>query len=139
MRKTIDIKLTDEYKEEVMNLIDDTIEKVIKREHASLSAADKRKIKNLALDQVNVNVTARSKLKSLWVFDSADCLTMIVEPDRKNKVKKGGHIKYTMRPNLTWLYGSEGITRKEFEERALEMLAEDVETAAFYGTLSYIT
>ena len=49
-----------------------------------------------------------------------------------------------MKNNLSWTYqttnknSEEKKNKKEFNETVLNLLLEDFETAAFYGTLSYV-
>ena len=82
IKEIIEIKLKDEFKDKALNLIDETIDKVAKAYGSSLSDKDKRKIKNLALDQVNVNVSHRANSKTLWVFNVENNLPILVEKDK---------------------------------------------------------
>lgn len=148
IRETVKIKLTESYKKEAMELIDDTIKLVSNKYGVQLNDKEHKKIKNLSLDQINVNISYRNKCKTLWVFDTEDSIPIIVEKEAsfKDPVKysldKGS---YRILTNLTWTFNSKnlkdgtGITHDEFEKEVLKMLLEDFETAAFYGVLSYIT
>lgn len=149
IKETVKVKLNDDYKSKALLLIDDTIEKVAELNGAVLERKDKSKIKNLALDQVNVNVSHRANCKTLWVFNIEDSLPILLE-EEKSIPKMGALMpdseqvgSYKMKPNLTWTFNRQndskgGINKKEFEKLALEMLLEDIETAAFYGALSYV-
>lgn len=150
IRETVHIELKKEYKEMVFELVDSTINKVAETHNEKITEANKRTIKNLCFDQVNIHVSSRAKSKTIWIFDTEECIPIIVErettqPELNAKTgKKKGTGSFVMKPNLTWTYNScnnkkGGMSKKKFEERVLEMLAEDFETAAFYGTLSYIT
>mgnify|MGYP000847702131 CR=1 FL=1 len=146
MRKTMKIKLTKEYKEKALNLIDKTIDKVADKFNYELSNKEKSIIKNLSLDQINVNVTSRAKLKTMWVFDTEEYLPVIVEKEHdygmlSSNTEEG---TYLMNPNLSWTFNKAnikkgGISYEEFENKVLELLLEDFETASFYGTLSYVS
>lgn len=149
IKETVEIKLSDEFKESALLLIDETIERVSEVHEVKLSVKSKRMIKNLALDQVNVNISHRASSKTLWVFNVESNLTLLLE--REESIPKLGALvpdnkkdgSYKMRPNLTWTLSrrndsDEGVTREGFEEISLDMLLEDMETAAFYGTLSYV-
>lgn len=149
IKETIKIKLDDNYKEKALTLIDDTIQKVSELNNSVLSDKDKRTIRNLTLDQVNVNVSQKASCKTLWVFSIESSLSVLVE--REESVPRLGALvpgekeigSYQMKPNLTWTLSksndkNEGLNRKSFEEMSLEMLLEDIETAAFYGALSYV-
>lgn len=143
-----EIKLSDEYKSKALILIDDTIEIVSNKFDVELSDVDKSTIRNLSLDQVNVNVAARANLKYMWVFDTEDTLPVIVEKAKTSsgllKIDEENEKYYLMKPNLSWTLNEEniskdGLTKEEFEKKVLRVLLEDFETAAFYGTLSYIS
>lgn len=150
IRETIKIKLTKEYKQEAMDLIDDTIDRVSDKFKFCLSEKDRRKIKNLSLDQVNINISQKNNSKTLWIFDTEEYIPIIVEKEEglpkmgllfQNESNVGC---YKMKPNLTWTFNKAnckkcGVTHEEFEGEVLKMLLEDFETASFYGTLSYIT
>lgn len=145
IKEIIEIKLKDEFKDKALNLIDETIDKVAKAYGSSLSDKDKRKIKNLALDQVNVNVSHRANSKTLWVFNVENNLPILVEKDKGLPkmgplIQENNNATYQMKPNLTWTLSkdNDGFSQDEFEEKVLEMLLEDIETAAFYGVLSYV-
>lgn len=149
IKESVKIKLSEKYKNEALLLIDETIDKVSESNGATLDTKDKRKIRNLTLDQVNVNVSHRANCKTLWVFSIEDSLSVIVE--REESLPKMGALmpddeqvgSYKMKPNLTWTFNREndsddGVGKEDFESKTLEMLLEDIETAAFYGTLSYV-
>lgn len=151
MKDTIQIKLTPAYKEQAVNIINQTIQQVAKRFNCNLNEQDIRKIRNLSLDQININVSQKTKSKTLWIFDAEDMLPMVIE--KEDNIVNFGLIgqseteltgAYSMNPNLSWTFNKAnlnkgGLTRKEFEDEVLKMLLEDFETAAFYGALSYIT
>lgn len=146
IREIVKVKLTKEYKEKAVALVEETIDKVSKKANIELSPQDKRKLINLTMDQVNINVSSKAKTKTYWVFDTENHLPVVVEKAEAKstqktlvpqKISNGG---YKMKPNLVWTYvkkDKETLTQKEFEEKSLAMLLEDFETAAFYGTLSY--
>ncbi len=149
IKETVAIKLTDEYKENALTLIDNTINKVSKLSGVELNDSDKRKIKNLTLDQINVNVSNKSNCKTLWVFNIESSVPVLLEKE-KSLPKMGALIpeseqvgSYKMKSNLTWTFNKEndsngGINKENFEKQVLHMLLEDIETAAFYGALSYV-
>lgn len=149
IKEIVKVKLDKEYKDKALSLIDETINKVSELSGVSLEDKDKRKIRNLTLDQVNVNVSHRINSKTIWVFNIEDSLPVIVE--REEGLPKMGALmpeneqvgSYKMKPNLTWTFNKkndsdDGINEEDFKRRVLEMLLEDIETAAFYGTLSYV-
>lgn len=149
IKETVKIKLDDNYKEKALSLIDETIQKVSDFSGSELSDKDKRTIRNLTLDQINVNVSQKASCKTLWVFSIEESLAVLVESEES--IPRLGALvpdeketgSYLMKPNLTWTLSksndkAEGISRKSFEEISLTMLLEDIETAAFYGTLSYV-
>lgn len=147
-KEIIKIKLTDEYKESAMKLIDDTIDKVADKYDFALTPKEKMKIKNLSLDQINVNISHKAKTKSLWVFDAETSLPVIVERDDDlpslNSLEKSDCGSYQMKTNLDWTFSrandnEEGVCQEEFEQVVLKMFLEDFETASFYGALSYVT
>lgn len=150
IKETIKVKLTKEFKEQAMNKLDETIESVLSKKNVKLSEQDKRKIKNLSLDQVNINISQRNKSKTMWVFDTENSVPVPVRTENKLKSAEE-YLKtnpdanyYTIQSNLIWLFKTsngktkEGLTHEQFEKEVLKMLLEDFETAAFYGTLSCI-
>jgi len=150
IRETLKVKLTDEFKKKAMDKIDETINYVSKRHNVELNAKEKLKIKNLSLDQVNINISQRTKSKTIWVFDTEPYVPVTVEvqdelsPIRSFLSKNKNSNFYQMRSNLSWTFNeenaqNEGITHQQFEDKVLEILLEDFETASFYGTLSYVT
>lgn len=148
IKETIQIPLTEEFKEKAQALIDSTLEKVFNSSSNKISSADKKKVKNLALDQVNVSVTNKINSKTLWVFNIEKNLPVIVERDpsvpRMGAIVKGTKQVgfYTMKPNLSWTLtktdNGASFTEEEFKEKVLSMFLEDIETAAFYGALSFV-
>lgn len=150
IRETLKIELTDEFKEKAMDEIDKTINYVSKRHNVELSAKEKLKIKNLSLDQVNINISERTRSKTIWVFDTETYVPVTVEVQDElspisNFLKENENSNfYQIRSNLSWTFNdknaqNEGMTHQQFEDKVLEILLEDFETAAFYGTLSYVT
>lgn len=149
-KEVVKVKLTNEFKENALSMIKETIDRVLSAHEVNLSIKEKRKIKNLALDQLNVNVTNRINSKTLWVFNIENSIPVIVERDSTNKLKMGAIVAekrqretYKMKPNLTWSLSKknnkdDGLTKKKFEEKVLSMILEDLETASFYGALSYV-
>lgn len=150
IRETVKVKLTKEFKEQAMNKLDETIELVLNKKNVELKEKDKRKIKNLSLDQVNINISQRSRSKTMWVFDTENSIPIPVKIESKLKSVEE-HLQnnpdanyYTMQSDLVWLLKTpngeteEGLTHEQFEKEVLKILLEDFETAAFYGTLSYI-
>lgn len=150
IRELVHVKLSKEYKNEVFQLVDETIEKVAKEHNVELAEKEKRKIKNLCFDQVNIHISGRARAKTFWVFDAEECLPLIIERERSQKpfnsnnsnVVRTGSFK--MKPNLTWTFNEKnnkcgGVTQEKFNEKVLKMLKEDFETAAFYGALSFVT
>lgn len=149
IKETVEIKLSDEYKDKALLIIDETINKVSSVHGVTLDIKSKRKIKNLALDQVNVSVSHRANSKTLWVFNIESELPLLLERE-KGLPKMGSLIpddnlssSYKMKPNLTWTLNTKnnssgGVSKELFEKISLDMLLEDMETAAFYGTLSYV-
>lgn len=147
IKETVKIKLTEDYKQSALSLIDNTINKVANANNKKLNDAEKRKIKNLTLDQINVNVTSKVNAKTLWGFNIEQSLPVIVERDEKT-ARLGNLVEdeknnglYQMKPNLTWTFSrknKEGLSRQEFEKTVLDMFFDDVETAAFYGALSFV-
>lgn len=137
---TIEIPLTNDFKKEAIDTIMETINKVNNKENINLSDSEKRKIKNLSLDQINVNVSHKSKLKTMWVFDLEDKYPVLLDIDDeldydKNKDK----LYYKIKSNGDWelTENNKDLNKETFESIALENLLKDFETAAFYGTLSY--
>lgn len=148
-KESVEIKMTDEFKETVLSLIDKTIEKVLDAKGVQLSNNEIKKLKNLALDQINVHVTSKINNKNLWNFNTENSLSVLLE--RESKTHKMGSIVsgkketgyYTMKPNSTWCFSEKdttgkGYTKDEFEKKVLQMFLEDVETASFYGAISYV-
>lgn len=142
------VKMTEEFKEEVMNVIDKTIEKVVAKSGKTINNREKNKIRNLSLDQINVDVSTRANLKTLWVINIENNIPIIVEKEKgipqlneinSSSAKSGA---YKIKPNLTWTYSKDnlddGMNLEEFEKKVLSMLLEDAETAAFYGTMSLV-
>lgn len=148
VKDTIGIDIKEDFKQKVFELIDETIENVLLAENATLTAAEKRKIKNLSLDQLNVNITSKINSKTIWVFSAESTLPVTIEresgiPNGTSLIKKDeSPVFFKMRPNGSWIMTKEKdekcFTKEEFEEQVLKMILEDVETAAFYGTSSYI-
>lgn len=142
-----EIKIPSEFKTKALKLIDDTIEVVTNKFGADLSEQEKTTIRNLSLDQINVNVGVRANLKYMWVFDTEETLPVIVEKEHPEDglfSEKEDEKAYSMKPNLSWTYNKsnvekEGLSKQEFHEKALRVLLEDFETAAFYGALSYVS
>lgn len=152
MREIIRIKLTPAYKQQALCIIDDTIKDVADKYDVELSETKIRKIRNLSLDQVNINVSQKTRSKTMWVFDVEDVIPIAVDKHEGslplqtvgllgNQSQPTG--VYSMRPNLTWTFVKEdldnGLSREEFKEEVLKMLLEDFETAAFYGALSHVS
>lgn len=154
-KEVVKVKMDEEFKEKALQSIEDTIEKVLTVHNVKLKPKDKRSIKNFSLDQLNVNVTNRINSKTLWVFNIESSVPVIVE--RAKDIPKFGGIvpegknvgKFTMNTNGSWALtknskktkgadNEEGLNKKGFENTVLNMLLEDLETAAFYGTLSYV-
>lgn len=142
------VKMTEEFKGEVMDVIDETIERVATKSGKTISNRERNKIRNLSLDQINVDVSTRANLKTLWVINIENNIPIIVEKEKgipqldeinSNSAKSGA---YKIKPNLTWTYSKDnldvGVNLEEFEKRVLSMLLEDAETAAFYGTMSLV-
>lgn len=149
IKEIIKVKLTTEFKKQAMDKLDETIENVLEKRNAKLTPQEKRKIKNLSLDQVNVNVSQRSKYKTMWVFDTENYIPVPVKVESKLKsikecLKTNPNANYfKIQSNLTWTFKKAnskdmGVTKEEFENEVLKILIEDFETAAFYGVLSYI-
>lgn len=149
IKEIIEFNLSEEYKEKALLIIDETIDKVSDVHGVELDAKSKRMIKNLALDQVNVNISHRANSKTLWVFNIESNLSVLLE--REETLPKLGALvpdaeaegSYKMRPNLTWTFSKAndsdgGVSKESFRQQSLNMLLEDMETAAFYGTLSYV-
>ena len=138
----IHIPLTPTFKKEAMEIINSTIDKVLTRHNSTLSDKDKKKIKNLSLDQINVNVTHKSKLKTIWVFDTEDNLPVVLHIDENISLPDNPEIHaYKLRSNGEWeidLDNEESLNKKDFESAVLKYLISDFETASFYGTLSYM-
>lgn len=149
IKENVEVKLGEDYKNKALLLIDETIDKVIELSGANLEDKDKKKIRNLTLDQVNVNVSHKANCKTLWVFNIENSLPILVE-EEKGIPKMGALVpdseqvgSYKMKPNLTWTLNrnndsEDGVDKVGFENLVLQMLLEDIETAAFYGTLSYV-
>jgi len=148
-KEIVRIELTEEYKKEAINLINSTIEYVLKKQKCKLNDYEKLKIKNFSLDQINVNISNKSRSKTMWIFDAEENVPVIVCKEKKLKainveVQENENCKfYKINTNLTWDFSKDnhnngGITHEEFKKRILELLLEDFETAAFYGTLSYV-
>jgi len=149
IKEIIKVKLTTEFKKQAMDKLDETIENVLEKRNAKLTPQEKRKIKNLSLDQVNVNVSQRSKCKTMWVFDTENYIPVPVKVESKLKsieecLKTNPNANYfKIQSNLTWTFKKSnsknmGVTKEEFENEVLKILIEDFETAAFYGVLSYV-
>lgn len=149
IKETIKVKLTTKFKEQAMDKLDETIENVLDKKNAKLTPQEKRKIKNLSLDQVNVNVSQRSKCKTMWVFDTESYIPVTVKVESKLQsieecLKTTPNANYfKIQNNLTWTFKKEnskdmGVTKEELENEVLKILIEDFETAAFYGVLSYV-
>lgn len=146
IREIEKVKLPDEYKKKAISIIDDTIELVANKFNFDLSDKDKMSIRNLSLDQINVNITSRAKMNTMWVFDTDSYLPVVVEkPIEIGQLSELDENSgaYVMLPSLLWTFNKSninkgGVNRDEFEKQSLIILMEDFETAAFYGTLSYI-
>lgn len=148
IKEIVQIPLTDEFKEKAEALIDTTLEKVFNLSSNKISTTEKKKVKSLALDQVNVNVTNKINSKTLWVFNIEKNLPVIVERDpsvpRMGAIVEGSKQVgfYTMKPNLSWTLNKtdngSSYNEEEFKEKVLSMFLEDIETAAFYGALSLV-
>lgn len=149
IKETIKVKLTTEFKKQAMDKLDETIENVLDKKNTKLTPQEKRKIKNLSLDQVNVNVSQRSKCKTMWVFDTESYIPVTVKVESKLQsieecLKTTPNANYfKIQNNLTWTFKKAnskdmGVTKEEFENEVLKILIEDFETAAFYGVLSYV-
>lgn len=148
IKELVGVKITDDFKKEIMNVIDDTINKVIVKSGKSIESKEINKVRNLSLDQINVDVTTRANLKTLWVINIENDIPIIVEKDKGfpslTEINSSGSKNgaYKMKPNLTWTYSKdnldEGLNIEEFQNKVLSMLLEDAETAAFYGTMSCV-
>lgn len=148
IKETVRVRINEDFKKKAFELIDETIEKVLKSHRKILTPKEKTKVKNLTLDQINVNTTQKSNMKTLWVLNIESSIPVIVERE-KALVILGGIIGdtnskknyYKVKPNWTWTIKKEncedgGLTKEEFEDEIKTMLLEDIETAAFYGALS---
>lgn len=142
------IKIDEEYKEKVFNVIDSTIRKVVSSYEREITDQEINKIKNLSLDQINVNVASRANMKTLWGINIESNIPILIER-AKSLENLGGLFAansddkryYKMKNNFTWSMSEaneedSGLTKKEFHEAVLSMLIEDAETASFYGALS---
>lgn len=145
IRNTVNVKLTEEFKQQAIKLIYDTIEETLIKSNKEIPTKEKNKIKNLSLDQVNIDVAHKNKLKAMWVFDTEDYIPILLFVDKdleQTYLKENLDDKvFFMEANGDWKVKKKvknGVTKKEFEETVLKMLLEDFETASFYGTLSYI-
>lgn len=148
IRELVQVKMSKEYKDEIVDLVNKTIDTVAKKHNYELTSCEKNKVKNLCFDQVNIHISERSRAKTFWTFDTERSIPIVIEKeesqpklDSDSKRKTGS---YKMKPNLTWTYSKKnnnegGVEKEIFEERVREMLLEDFETAAFYGALSYTT
>lgn len=138
---TIYITLTSEFKKKAMDAINDTIEMVLERHRATLSDQVKKKIRNLSLDQINVNVTHKNKLKNIWVFDTEDTIPVLLLLDTSGQLPNDDALAYKLKSNGEWeidLDSNESLNKEEFEAMVLKHLIDDFGTASFYGTLSYM-
>lgn len=148
IKETAKVRMSEDFKEEAFNIIDETINKVSKSHRKKLSRKEKNKVRNLTLDQINVNITSKANMKTLWVLNIESSIPVVIEKE-KDFMMFGAFIEdpntkrnyYKMKPNWIWTVKKEncddgGITKEEFEEKIKTMLLEDIETAAFYGTLS---
>ena len=146
-KEMIEIKINDEFKSQANELIDKTIEKVFDSKGKSLNNELKKRIRNLVIDQLNVNVTSKLSSKTLWVFTTENSIPVIVESEGQ-KHKMGGiiqekrHAKYYSLKNNLWSSSNKKkdetfVSKCEFERKSLKLFLEDVETASFYAAMSY--
>ena len=137
--KTIYIPLTEEFKKEAVDIVNETIEKTAKEKNVVLDLSQKRKIRNLSLDQINVNVTHKNSLTNLWVFSDASYFPVIITTNKKDIPEDSNKNVYRLKSNGTWEIADHKLSmnKKRFEASVLRYLIKDFETAAFYGTLSY--
>lgn len=150
IKETITVDMSEDFRKKAMKVLDKTIEDVLVKKNATLTNKEKRKIKNLSLDQVNINMSQRGKSKSMWVFDTELSIPVSVRTEKKlisahiHSLKNPEMKYFKEQNNLTWTYetsnanSEEGLNRSEFCEVILRSLLEDFETAAFYGVLSYV-
>ena len=150
IKETLHVKMPKGYKEKAMKILDDTINNTVNNKNKEITESEKRKIKNLSLDQVNINISQRTKTKSMWVFDTESHIPVSVRSEEKlGGAERHSEINpeeklFKMKNNLSWTYqttnknSEEKKNKKEFNETVLNLLLEDFETAAFYGTLSYV-
>lgn len=147
VKELVYVRLTEEYKQEVFELVENTIDKVLSRYSVELNDFDRRTLRHLCYDQVNIHISRRVNTKTMWTFDAEKAIPILVE--RESSQPAFGEVlgdkrrtgSFKMKPNLTWTYNSKnnsnyGKNRTQFEAKVLDMLKEDFETAAFYGTLS---
>lgn len=138
---TIYIPLTSEFKKKAMDTINDTIEMVLERHRTILSDQIKKKIRNFSLDQINVNVTHKNKLKNIWVFDTEDTIPVLLLLGKFSQLPSDDELAYKLKSNGEWevdLDSKESLNKEEFEATVLKHLIDDFGTASFYGTLSYM-
>lgn len=146
-KEMIEIKINDEFKTQANQLIEKTIEKVFNSNGKILGNDLKKRIRNLVIDQLNVNVTSKLSSKTLWVFTTENSIPVIVEAE--NQRYKMGRIiqeknpaKYYSLKNNLWSSSNKRkdetfVSKVEFEKKALKLFLEDVETASFYAAMSY--
>ena len=146
-KEMIEIKINDEFKTQANQLIEKTIEKVFNSNGKILDNDLKKRIRNLVIDQLNVNVTSKLSSKTLWVFTTENSIPVIVEAESQ-RYKMGGIIQeknpakyYSLKNNL-WSSSNKRkdetfVSKIEFEKKALKLFLEDVETASFYAAMSY--
>lgn len=150
IKETLYVKMPEGYKDKALNILDETINKIVDKKNKTITESEKRKIKNLSLDQVNINISQRIKSKSMWVFDTETHIPVSVRSEEKlggaeNHSESNPEDKlFKMKNNLSWTYqttnknSEDKMNKDEFNETVLNLLLEDFETAAFYGTLSYV-
>jgi len=149
-REVLNVKMTGEFKAKVFNEIEKTINYALKKNDVELQEKERKKIKNLTLDQVNVHISQKMKSKSMWVFDAEKYIPVTVEVEKtlapvKLHAKENSEDKlFRMENNLSWSYSrknknhEDSMNYEEFERKVLDILIEDFNTASFYGTLSYV-
>lgn len=140
--------MSEDYKQKAMTKVEEVAKKVAKTKNKPIDEKTVLRLRNLTLDQINVVISSKVKSKVLWVFDSEDFLPTSVQGTENNPMQMGlfsgttlEKDYYRLKSNSTWekTKDSSDLSKQEFEEKVLDMLLEDFETAAFYGALSYFS
>lgn len=141
------VKITDEFKEEALQLIEDEVTRVFLQEVGRRPT--KRQIDiltSLSLSQFNTHVSFLANMRTQWSLIDSNSIPVIMSvPEEKGKnslfsVQTESKKLTFVRNNAgEWIATpGEGVTKAEVDTISKEMALEDLLTSVFFSTLSYV-